>query len=1170
MDLLRDDLLADAGLSQDEHRGLRPREARARAWLWVAATALVTVFVVQARRTQAAAAHLLGRFAGVLVSDRWNAYNPWSLTKRQLCWAHLRRHWQAIAEWPVDETAAVGRAWLHRADRARARGDAAAALDALAGAHVSATTAEDQALARIALARAFRDEMAWRGLQLAISALDGGAADADEVHGLRLVAALARRDLEAAAALLRGPLAAAPEAAALPVLVALQAATATEHHHRGAAVIADVDGDGRQDIVLETDARARQIAPMLRAEPTLPQVATLDLEAGRFRALAPGPGEPALLVTGTSTLVDGRYVREAVLRRWTDGRLAEVLRWPEHGIIAALAADLDADGTRELLVGSGPYTRRISGLSRGPDGGWTVRPAAPEVARRRSDVVDLLADDLDGDGSVELVAALGPWYAYELELLRRDPASGDLRMFARRRLGNIAGAALVRRGPGPPEIAVSKTDEYRNELVFPAERPYGEPAGVYLLRLVDGALVQSRFAAAPRLIAGAVVYGRPLVGDLDGDGRDELIVGVSVDDGVSADSRDITTIFAGAADELRPLVLGDLRPIAVLDLDGDGDAELIASDSATPPNDRVWVLGSGAAAVPIVVPQPSAPDDDLPADPVLARMWRNADELARMGLVRQAADNLAATVDVVGDPDLRARASLRAGDLMATLDDDGRAAALYASAAGAPAFAGAAHAAAARAFLLRGRLAAAADHLARAAEPPADVAAALAALQREPGEVLDFTRPLATSWRITQPLAVRRDGARGSLHVDAAVSGPLLAAPIRWSGGAMILEVGLDLARVEWNGGLEVGLLRADTGLDDGSGPLGVHVNTTGGGSERTREIACMSYGRRSVARTTYRVGDRDVAPSRVTVRAVLLPELGAWTCAVEAAGSPPFYSRLQLAPEAHEEGQLHLTVAMSRGSEAWVEADIDRLALVGAALVPGDAPGDPWARPIVEDEPLVALAALTAVAAPSPEQRLVTAAVLTRLGRLSDAAAVLGPAIVEGQQYPLRALLRRDPGLFGALVRAAVGPAEQRRRLANAWVTTVVEEGDPRAIAGVWSGLADVDLAHDPYEVLRVHGAAATALGHREAARASLRAGLVALEDPARRVPLDVALVDREATSLRLGLAALALADGDEPAARRELRPYVTGPGADPYFIDRLRARADLRALHDLVDPLL
>jgi len=76
------------------------REGRQRAWLWVAVTAWVTVFRVHARRGTVAARALLGRFAGVLGSDRWKAYGAWPLRRRQLCWAHLRRHFVAFAEGP--------------------------------------------------------------------------------------------------------------------------------------------------------------------------------------------------------------------------------------------------------------------------------------------------------------------------------------------------------------------------------------------------------------------------------------------------------------------------------------------------------------------------------------------------------------------------------------------------------------------------------------------------------------------------------------------------------------------------------------------------------------------------------------------------------------------------------------------------------------------------------------------------------------------------------------------------------------------------------------------------------------------------------------------------------------------------------------------------------------
>lgn len=68
------------------------REGRQRAWLWVAATLWVTVFVVRLSRGGQVARDLLGEaFGGILVTDRWSAYNWYPVRWRQLCWAHLLR-----------------------------------------------------------------------------------------------------------------------------------------------------------------------------------------------------------------------------------------------------------------------------------------------------------------------------------------------------------------------------------------------------------------------------------------------------------------------------------------------------------------------------------------------------------------------------------------------------------------------------------------------------------------------------------------------------------------------------------------------------------------------------------------------------------------------------------------------------------------------------------------------------------------------------------------------------------------------------------------------------------------------------------------------------------------------------------------------------------------------
>ena len=72
-----------------------------RGWQWVMVTAVVTVFIQGLSRSTAAAIELLGSaFGGIVVSDRFSAYNHLPLNQRQLCWAHLIRDLTAIAERP--------------------------------------------------------------------------------------------------------------------------------------------------------------------------------------------------------------------------------------------------------------------------------------------------------------------------------------------------------------------------------------------------------------------------------------------------------------------------------------------------------------------------------------------------------------------------------------------------------------------------------------------------------------------------------------------------------------------------------------------------------------------------------------------------------------------------------------------------------------------------------------------------------------------------------------------------------------------------------------------------------------------------------------------------------------------------------------------------------------
>lgn len=69
-----------------------------KAWLWVAATALYTVFAIRLTRAASVAKELLGEnFPGSVVSDRYAGYNTFNAL-RQICWAHLKRDFQALID----------------------------------------------------------------------------------------------------------------------------------------------------------------------------------------------------------------------------------------------------------------------------------------------------------------------------------------------------------------------------------------------------------------------------------------------------------------------------------------------------------------------------------------------------------------------------------------------------------------------------------------------------------------------------------------------------------------------------------------------------------------------------------------------------------------------------------------------------------------------------------------------------------------------------------------------------------------------------------------------------------------------------------------------------------------------------------------------------------------
>lgn len=86
-----------------------------RAWLWVAVTRAVTVFLIRRHRDRGAFDDLMGPTPGVLTTDRYPVYAHLGIERRQVCWAHLRRDFQAMID-RDDRGSGVGEDLLMYAD----------------------------------------------------------------------------------------------------------------------------------------------------------------------------------------------------------------------------------------------------------------------------------------------------------------------------------------------------------------------------------------------------------------------------------------------------------------------------------------------------------------------------------------------------------------------------------------------------------------------------------------------------------------------------------------------------------------------------------------------------------------------------------------------------------------------------------------------------------------------------------------------------------------------------------------------------------------------------------------------------------------------------------------------------------------------------------------------
>lgn len=376
-------------------------------------------------------------------------------------------------------------------------------------------------------------------------------------------------------------------------------------------VAADLDGDSAAEIL----ARQGPLVYALRHDGTVAPGWPTAIDDPNPVALGPvaaditGDGSPEVLATSASGAVHA----------WrSDGSV--LLGWPQvlgPGPQALALADLDRDGVLDIVA----VTWGGSGIT-AVDHATNVLPGWPRMLDRP--LGKPAVGDLDGDGAKEVVVP-----AADGSLVYVLQADGGTRAGWPKVLSTAALTA-PERYPAVPALADIDGDG-KADIVA------GSVDGKVIAWRGDGSVIPGW----PRPTGGPRVSS-PAIGDLDGDGRVEIVVGTSP---VSDNGAIVDTLHAWHADgtpvtgwPIRvtgSLVAGGFgfgAPV-LADVDGDGRPDVVATGDATTLAHSLHAFrasGQEVAGFPRPSPGPGAgPTDaplvaDLDGDGLLELAWFGA------------------------------------------------------------------------------------------------------------------------------------------------------------------------------------------------------------------------------------------------------------------------------------------------------------------------------------------------------------------------------------------------------------------------------------------------------------------------------------------------------------------------------------------------------------------
>jgi hypothetical protein len=346
----------------------------------------------------------------------------------------------------------------------------------------------------------------------------------------------------------------------------------------GVVAIADLDGDGRPDLLVASGDQGLSIYQNISSNGTITAASfappvNLPLPAGLQTmtvADVDGDGKLDIVVLNRNlnqVLILKNISTPGVL---TTNSFAVPVVFPTgndpRGVVVR---DFDGDGLPDIAVANWADGTVFVYHNLGTSNGITTNSfAAPVIYTVGASPQDLKTADLDGDGLPDLVTANNNYgTTNSVSLLRNTSSPGNISFAPQVALTGLATAYGLAigdlDGDGKPDLVVSSFD-------------YGQSVSVYRNTSTPGSLTTNSFASDVDFALPGWGNG-VAIGDLDGDGKPDLAVVTQLGDGLSL-FKNISTPGSFTTNSLAPRVdypTGwNPNGVAIGDLDGDGRPDI--------------------------------------------------------------------------------------------------------------------------------------------------------------------------------------------------------------------------------------------------------------------------------------------------------------------------------------------------------------------------------------------------------------------------------------------------------------------------------------------------------------------------------------------------------------------------------------------------------------------